>query len=131
MTTSHTDESEQTVVILVTHGPSAPERCATPFYLGAILASMDAEVKIFLTMDAVRLAQRHVAEQLAAVEGGRKIIDFIREAKRAGARLHLCLPALPGYEMEGEDDLIEEVDELSGGGVLADLILSCDKVLSF
>lgn len=131
MTTSKPDESEQTVVILMTHGPSAPERCATPFYLGAILASMDAEVKIFLTMEAVQLARREVAEQLAAVDGGRKIIDFIRESKRAGAKLHLCLPALPGYEIENEGELIEEVDELSGGGVLADLILSCDKVLSF
>ena len=131
MTTSQPDESEQTVVILVTHGPSMPERCATPFYLGAILASMDADVKIFLTMEAVQLARREIAEQLAAVDGGKRIIDFIREAKRAGAKLHLCLPALPGYEMEGDGELIDEVDELSGGGVLADLILSCDKVLSF
>ncbi len=124
-------EREQSVVILMTHGPSTPERCATPFYIAAILASMDTTVHLFLTMEAVRLAKRGVAENLAAMADGKRIIDFIREAKRAGVRLTVCLPALPGYEMGDEHDLIEEVDELAGGGVLGDLILSCDKVLSF
>jgi len=123
------DNEEKSVVIIMTSGPSTPHRCATPFYLGAILASMDADVNIFFTMEGVRLCQRGVAENLAAMEGGKKIIEF--EAKNAGAKLHLCLPALPGYEIDPEMDIIEEVDELSGGGVLADLILSSDKILQF
>ena len=121
----------RSVVIVMTSGPSAPHRCATPFYLGAILAAMDAEVNIFLTMEAVRLAEKGVAEKLAAMEGGKPILEFIRDAKNAGVKLHLCLPALPGYDIDEGEDLIEEIDTLSGGGVLADLILSCDKVLSF
>lgn len=125
------DNEEKSVVIIMTSGPSTPHRCATPFYLGAILASMDADVNIFFTMEGVRLCQRGVAENLAAMEGGKKIIEFMREAKNAGAKLHLCLPALPGYEIDPEMDIIEEVDELSGGGVLADLILSSDKILQF
>jgi predicted peroxiredoxin len=115
----------------MTSGPSTPHRCATPFYVGAILAAMDAEVNIFLTMEAVRLAERGIADQLAAVPGGKRIIDFIRDAKHAGVKLHLCLPALPGYDIDDSAGIIAEVDALSGGGVLADLILSCDKVLSF
>ena len=125
------EPEEQSVVIMMTHGPSTPERCATPFYMGAILASMDARVDIFLTMEAVRLAQRGVAEQLEAMPGGKKVIEFMRDARNAGARLHVCLPALPGYEMADRSTLIDEIDELSGGGVLADLVLSSDKVLSF
>jgi hypothetical protein len=42
----------------------------------------------------------------------------------------LCLPALPGYDIKEDTDIIEEVD-LIQGGVLADPILSCDKVISF
>jgi len=125
------DNEEKSVVIIMTSGPSTPHRCATPFYLGAILASMDADVNIFFTMEGVRLCEKGVAENLAAMEGGKKIIDFMREAKNAGVKLHLCLPALPGYEIDSHADVIEEVDELSGGGVLADLILSSDKILQF
>ena len=125
------DNEAQTVVIVMTSGPTTPHRCATPFYLGAILASMDAEVSIFFTMEGVNIMKHGVAENLAAMEGGKKIIEFIRDAKAAGVKLHVCVPALPGYNMQGKDDLIAEVDELSGGGVLADLILSSDKVLFF
>lgn len=125
------DNEEKSVVIVMTSGPSTPHRCATPFYLGAILASMDADVSIFFTMEGVRLCHKGVPENLAAMEGGKKIIDFMREAKNAGVKLHLCLPALPGYEIDPDQDIIEEIDELSGGGVLADLILSADKVITF
>lgn len=125
------DNEEKSVVIIMTSGPSTPHRCATPFYLGAILASMDADVNIFFTMEGVKLCKKGVAAALVAMEGGKKIIDFIREAKKAGVKLHLCVPALSSYEIDAENDIIEEVDDLSGGGVLADLILSSDKVLQF
>lgn len=125
------DTGEKSVLIVMTSGPSTPARCATPFYMGAILASMDAKVSIFFTMEGVNLIKRGVAENLAAIEGGKKIIDFIRDAKAAGVRLHLCLPALPGYHIDEKIDVIEEVDEFSSGGALADMILSSDKVLFF
>lgn len=124
------DHDAKSVVIVMTSGPSAASRCATPFYLGALLASMDAEVTIFFTMEGVRLLQAGVAEGLSAMEGGKRIIDFMREAKAAGVKFHGCLPALPGYHLERRD-LIAELDELSSGGTLADMILSCDKVLFF
>ena len=125
------DLEAKSVTIVMTSGPSTPHRCATPFYLGAILASMDADVKIFFTMEGVNLVKKGVPENLVAMEGGKRIIEFIRDAKAAGVKLHLCTPALPGYKIDEKMDVIPEVDELSGGGVLADLILSSDKVLFF
>ncbi|MFN7086417.1 MAG: DsrE family protein [Burkholderiales bacterium] len=124
------DHEEKSVVVVMTSGPSTPHRCATPFYMAAILASMDADVKIFFTMEGVRLCQKGVPENLTAMDGGKKIIEFMRDAKAAGVRFYLCQPALPGYEMNSAD-VIEEVDEIASGGVLADLILSCDKTLFF
>ena len=124
------DHEAQSVVIVMTSGPSTPNRCATPFYIGAILASMDADVTIFFTMEGVRLVQQGVPEGLVAMEGGKPIIDFMREAKQAGVKFHACRPALPGYDLD-TDNLVPEVDELSSGGALADMILSCDKVLFF
>ncbi len=125
------DQEEKSVLIVMTSGPSTPSRCATPFYLGAILASMDARVRIFFTMEGVNLVKKGVPEKLVAMEGGKPIIQFIRDAKSAGVTLHLCLPALPGYHIDPERDIIPEVDELSSGGALADLILNTDKVLFF
>jgi uncharacterized protein len=125
------DAEEQTVVILMTSGPSTPERCATPFYLGSLLASMDAQVHIFFTMEGVKLMQEGVAENLMAMEGGKKIIDFIRDAKRAGVILHVCQPALPGYKIDESADIIKEADHVSRASVLADLILGCDKLITF
>ena len=124
------DDAESKVLYVQTHGVNDPGRCATPFYLGALLASMDAEVTVFFTMDGVRLVQNGVAESLTAMDGGKRIIEFMRDAKSAGVKFHACRPALPGYDIEPVD-LIPEVDEVSSGGVLADMILSCDKVLFF
>lgn len=125
------DNNGRFIIILMTSGPSTPERCATPFFIASLLASMDAKVKIFLTMEAVQLAVKNVADTLVAKKGGKSILHFMREAKDLGVNIHLCTPALPGYDINGADDIIEEVDELSSGGVLADLIISCDKVISF
>lgn len=124
------DHEEKSVVIVMTSGPSAPQRCATPFFLGALLASMDADVRLFFTMEGVKLVQKGVAENLTAMPGGKTIIEFMRDAKSAGVKFFLCRPALPGYDIEVAD-VIPEIDEISSGGALADMILSCDKVLFF
>lgn len=124
------ENEEKSVVIVMTSGPSTPHRCATPFYLGSLLASMDADVKVFFTMEGVMLTKKGVAENLSAMKGGKTIIEFIRDAKAAGVKLHLCKPAMPGYEMK-IDDVIDEIDEISNAGALADLILSCDKAMFF
>ena len=131
MAESHyVDHEEKSVVIVMTSGPSTRHRCATPFFLAALLASMDADVKFFFTMEGVRLCQRGVPENLTAMEGGKTIVEFMRDAKSAGVKFYLCRPALPGYDID-VTDVIPEVDEVSSGGVLADLILSCDKALFF
>lgn len=124
------DNEEKSVVIVMTSGPSTPHRCATPFYISAVLASMDADVSIFLTMEGVKLAQTGVAEGLAAMQGGKTIIEFIRDAKQAGAKLYLCKPAMPGYDLD-ESNVIDEVDEIANASKMADLVLACDKSMYF
>jgi hypothetical protein len=124
------DNEEKSVVIVMTSGPSTAHRCATPFYIGSILASMDADVSVFFTMEGVMLAKKGVAQNLTAIKGGKTIIEFIRDAKAAGVKLYLCKPAMPGYEIEPAD-VIEEINEISNASALADMILSCDKSMFF
>jgi predicted peroxiredoxin len=127
---AHSDSADQSVVIVMTSGPSTPQRCATPFYIGSLLAAMDAQVSIFFTMEGVMLTRKGVAEGLTAMEGGKTILEFMRDAKRAGVKLHLCKPAMPGYDMH-TDDVIAEIDEIGNASALADMILECDKALFF
>lgn len=124
------DNEEKSVVIIMTSGPSTPHRCATPFYIAAILASMDAEVSIFLTMEGVKLAKQGVAAELSALAGGKSILEFMRDAKAAGVRLYSCRPAMPGYGLS-DSDIIEEVDEIANASKMADLLLACDKSMYF
>ena len=81
-------------------------------------------------MEGVMLAKKGVAENLTAMDGGKTIAEFIRDAKNAGVRLHLCKPAMPGYQLD-ESDIIPEVDEISNASTLADLILASDKSMYF
>lgn len=117
----------QRVLILVSSGPSTPARCAAPFHIATLLACMDAEVTLYLSGEGTRLACREVAETLCAVEGGEPLLHFIRQAKLAGARLLMCRQ--PGVTVDPEA-LIAELDEISSGGELAQMILEYDKVLS-
>jgi hypothetical protein len=124
------DPEDQQVVFIMTSGPSTPNRCATPFYLGALMAAMEVDLKIFFTMEGVRLLEKGVPESFPAMEGGKLIHTFMQEAKRAGVELVGCRPALPGYQLD-EDNLVDEVDRMVNAGTLADLILTCDKVITF
>jgi len=124
-------DDDKLIVILMTSGPNTPERCATPFFIASLLASMDANVKVFLTMEAVRLAQKGVAENTVAIKGGKSVLEFLRDAKALDVEIYMCKPALPGYDMDSHNDIIPEIDEISSGGVLADLLINCDKVITF
>lgn len=121
------DSTSSRVLILVASGPSTPARCAAPFHIATLLACMDAEVTLFLTGEGTQLARRAVAERLCAMEGGEPLLHFIRQARLAGARLLMCRQ--PGVAIEPQA-LIEELDEISSGGELAQMILEYERVLT-
>ena len=121
------DSIIQRVLILVASGPSTPARCAAPFHIATLLACMDAEVTLFLTGEGTQLARREIAETLHAVDGGEPLLHFIRQAKLAGARLLMCRQ--PGVVID-QQALIEELDEISSGGELAQMILEYERVLT-
>ena len=118
------------VVIFVTSGPETPQRCATPFYMASVAAAMDSEALMIFQIDGVLLLKKGVAEEMVAKEGGKKIIDFIREAKEAGVEMHVCSAALQLHDMT-EDDLIEECDSVVGAAWMTDVGLDADLVLCY
>jgi|GEM_PF-84933 len=130
-------QSPSRVLILVASGPSTPARCAAPFHIATLLACMDAEVTLYLTGEATQLAHPGVAATLRAVNGGEPLLHFIRNAKAAGARLLMCrqpgaqleASRQPGAQLEASA-LIAELDDISSGGELAQMILEYERVLT-
>jgi len=121
---------EGNVVVFVTSGPETPQRCATPFYMANIAAAMDNEAEMIFQIDGVLLLKKGVAEGLYAKEGGKKIIDFIREAKEAGVEMKVCSAALQLHDMT-EDDLIDECDGVVGAAYMTDQGLDAQLVLCY
>ena len=65
-----------------------------------------------------------------AKEGGKLIIDFIREAKESGVEMRVCSAALQLHEMT-EDDLIVECDGVGGAAYMVDVGLESGMVLNY
>jgi len=118
------------VVVFVTSGPETPQRCATPFYMASIAAAMDNEAELIFQIDGVLLMKKGVAETIVAKEGGKTILEFLREAKEAGAEMRVCSAALQLHDMT-EDDLIEECDGVVGAAYMTDEGLDADLVLCY
>ncbi len=127
------------VVILMTSGPKTPWRCASPFYIAALLSANEADVEIFFNMDGTRLLKKGVAEKLIPGEpnclspNGKKlktVYDFMKDAKQAGVKFYSCKQAIDsmGYKPE---DLIPELDGIFPASEFALRAMEADKVLTF
>lgn len=123
-------DDEGKVVVFVTTGPETPQRCATPFYMANMAVVMDNEAEVIFQIDGVLLMKKGVAEGLTAKEGGKQIIDFIRDAKEAGVELKVCSAALQLHDMT-TDDLIEECDGVVGAAYMIDESLDANLVLCY
>ena len=118
------------VTIFVTSGPATPQRCATPFYMASVAAAMDNEAEMIFQIDGVLLMKKGVADDLFAKEGGKSIMDFIRDAKEADVEMRVCSAALQLHDMT-EDDLIEECDGVVGAAYMIDVGLDSELVLTY
>ncbi|MFN4319027.1 MAG: DsrE family protein [Aquificaceae bacterium] len=127
------------VIILMTSGPRTPWRCASPFYIAALMAANEADVEIFFNMDGTRLLKKGVAERIVPGEpnclspNGKKlktVYDFIKDAKQAGVKFYSCKQAIDslGYKPE---DLIPELDGVFPASEFALRAMEADKVLTF
>ena len=91
-----TGEGESKILYVHTHGVSDPGRCATPFFLAASAAAMEAEVMIYFTMygpDPAAAARSSTRSARRATAASR-CRYFIEQATSLGVRLLVCQPSL-------------------------------------
>ena len=124
------DDDEGKVVVFMTSGPQTAQRCATPFYMATMAAVMDCEAVLFCQIDGALLMKHGVAADLMAKEGGKSILEFIRDAKEAGVEIYVCSAALQLHGMTPED-LIEECDGVVGAATMVEHGLEAKLVLSY
>ncbi|KPV40068.1 hypothetical protein AN478_07870 [Thiohalorhabdus denitrificans] len=122
---------DETLFFFMTASPAKnPERCATPFYMATVGATLEYRTVMALQMEAVNLFKPGVADDLAAVEGGRPIIDFIRDAAEAGAELYVCSGSLAAQGI-AEEELIPECTGVVGGTWMIEEAGEADLVISY
>jgi len=124
------DDEEGKVVVFMTSGPQTAQRCATPFYMATMAAVMDCKAVIYCQIDGALLMKHGVAEDLLAKEGGKYIIDFIRDAKESGVEIYVCSAALQLHDMTPED-LIEECDGVVGAATMVENCLDASAILTY
>jgi uncharacterized protein len=126
------DDDDKKILYVQTHGVDMPERSATPFFLAAAGAAMDADVGIYFTMNGPTLLQKGVPETLIVPKkggGGRELAYFIKQAMDIGVRLYVCQPSLDLHGLT-MDDMIDGV-EMIGGAAFNDMALNADAVIAF
>ena len=124
------DNGEASVLYVMTHGTEAPERCATPFFLAASAAAMDADVSSSFPMNGPLLLMRGVAERIGPKgEQGEKLSFFIDQALDCGVKLLVCQPSLDLNDLKIED-LIDGV-RMIGGAAFNDMAMDADAVITF
>ena len=126
------DEDVKRILYVQTHGVDMPERSATPFFLAAAGAAMDAEVGIYFTMNGPTLLQKGVPDTLIVPKkggGGRELAYFIKQALDMGVKLYVCQPSLDLHALK-LDDLIAGV-EMIGGAAFNDMAVNSDAVIAF
>ncbi|MFD1659088.1 DsrE/DsrF/DrsH-like family protein [Streptomyces caeni] len=125
-----TNEYDSKIIYVQTHGVNDPARSATPFFLAASAAAMDAEVMIYFTMYGATLLRRDVVDKIGPKgDSGQPLRRFIEQATGLGVRLLVCQPSLDLNDLKIED-LIDGV-EMIGGAAFNDLALNADAVISF
>jgi predicted peroxiredoxin len=120
---------EDRVLVVMTSGPDTPRRCATPFFMATLAASMEYEVTMFFTIDGALLLKKGLAATIYPKAGGKSVAEFLNEAVEAGVKLTACSASLELHDLKPED-LIDGV-KMVGGASLWQMAEGMKTVLSF
>jgi len=93
------------ILVQGTHGAEDAEKATLPFIVGNVAATADQDTVVFLTSDAVRLATRGYADDIAFADHppvGKILADFVAN----GGRVWAC-GACTGPRGITTDDLVD------------------------
>jgi predicted peroxiredoxin len=101
-------------LLLYAASPDAPHLCATPFFVAAAAAAMDAEVEVHFASRSVLLLVEGVASNVYAGDTHDVSVQHhMQEAKRFGAKFFACSDALDAHGVD-RARLIADLDGVAG-----------------
>lgn len=122
--------SDQTALILQTHGKEDPNRTYAPLFYAMTAEAMDLDTQMWYTMNGTNQLEEGVPENVAIKEDSdTNLRTMLDQAIGAGVDITCCHQSLDLHGME-EEDLIEEA-EIVGAASIIDLAMDADLVLYF
>ncbi len=105
--------ADKLLIIMANSDPESALSVVPPITQAAVAAAMEFEAEIVFTGHCAKLVVPGVADKLV-LNDGRAVIDVIREARDAGAKIKVCAS---GLESWGET-VIPEVAETVGAAYI-------------
>jgi predicted peroxiredoxin len=121
--------ADDKTLIMVTCGPETPRRCATPFFMATLAATMESRVTMVFSVDGALLLKKGVAESIRTRPDDRPVSEYLADAREAGVRFCTCSNATELHDLK-PDDLLEGV-EMIGGVTILQLAAEAGTVLSY
>jgi predicted peroxiredoxin len=120
---------EDRIVIMMTSGPDTPRRCATPFFMATLAATMDYDVTMFFTIDGTLLLKKGMAATIFPKAGGKSVESYLNEALEAGVKFTVCSASTELHGLKPED-LIDGI-KMVGGATFWQMTDGAKTVASF
>lgn len=112
--------TQKLVIVLWSCGPDQPSGAAlaaAPFVYALAARALDVDVEMHFTGSTVRwLLEGVAAHAFTDAAGTRTVLDYIREARAAGVRLHPCAMAL--HQHRDVSGLIPEAGTIAGAATV-------------
>ncbi|OGL45828.1 MAG: multidrug transporter [Candidatus Schekmanbacteria bacterium RBG_13_48_7] len=122
------ENTNEKIVIFVTHAGEDPERASIPFVMGNAALAMDVDVTIILQGTGVLVAKKGCYDHVfaAGLDPLKKLVDTFIEF---GGKILVCIPCLEERKIT-KDLLVETAQPVKAGRVIQE-VLEAKAVLNY
>ncbi len=122
------EEKQEKIVYIITHGTDYPELITLPFVLAVGAMAMDVEAVVALQGPAVQIALKGGADHVYA-PNMKPLKDLMQDFFDLGGKLMVCTPCVQARSIK-EEELIEHA-EFMAAATLTDEILSANATMTY
>ncbi len=113
-------------VVSLTHAHNDPDKATVAFVVANAAAASDKEALVFLSIEAVRLAQPGAADSIAE-EGFLPLKDLMANFVKAGGRIYVCSPCFKKRKLD-ETKLVDGATIVGGAKLVEFMGEGCPSV---
>jgi predicted peroxiredoxin len=123
------DYSKKSFIVIGTHGDEDVEKATMTFACAGASSALGVKTKVFLTGNAVKLAEKGFADKLPSVKGMASIKELMGAFMEGGGKVQVCIPCLESRGIS-KDSFIEGVEfvnlmDFAAQTIDADRVFTC------